>query len=79
MIKGKMGRNIKDWKTELIRREKISKGNNRKIVLEGEKGLLPETNYMVELQKQGKLPLTKMYWTWEEGEKMESSWWRYHR
>mgnify|MGYP001562930017 CR=1 FL=1 len=44
-----------------------------------EKGLLPETDYMVELHKQGKLPLTKMYWTWEEGEKMESSWWRYHK
>lgn len=34
-----------------------------------------EIVYIVELHKQGKLPLEKLYWTYEEGEGRSSTWW----
>lgn len=37
-----------------------------------------ETAVIEELHKSNKLPLTKVYWTWEEGLGRSSSWWRYH-
>ena len=38
---------------------------------------LPETDFIISLHQQGKLPLQKMYWTFEEGGAMESTWWIY--
>lgn len=42
----------------------------------GKSGFI-ETSYIVDLHKDGKLPLEKLYWTYEEGGRMESSWWIY--
>jgi predicted O-methyltransferase YrrM len=39
------------------------------------KAFLEEGNYMFELYKNGKFPLKKIYFTYEEGNKMESTWW----
>lgn len=40
--------------------------------------LLDETEYFVDLYKKDKLPLKKLYWTWESEEKRaQSSWWVY--
>jgi predicted O-methyltransferase YrrM len=36
-----------------------------------------ETTYIVDLYKAGKLPLEKVYFTFEEGHQWESSWWIY--
>jgi hypothetical protein len=36
-----------------------------------------EIEVMGELHKKGLLPLEKLYWTWEEGEQKESTWWIY--
>lgn len=51
------------------------------LCLEGDyiigKENFPEVNIMVELHKKGKLPLEKLYWTWEEGKQWESTWWIY--
>jgi predicted O-methyltransferase YrrM len=35
-----------------------------------------EVAYIIDLQKEGKLPFKKEYWTWEENTRAESSWWR---
>lgn len=40
-------------------------------------GVFPETDYIIELHKQGKLPLEKVYWGNEENSNIESTWWRY--
>lgn len=40
-------------------------------------GVFPETDYVIELHKQGKLPLEKVYWGNEENPNIESTWWRY--
>lgn len=40
-------------------------------------GVFPESHYIVNLHKAGLLPLKKLYWTFEEGGRMESSWWIY--
>lgn len=41
------------------------------------KDTFPETHIMVDLHKTNELPLEKLYWTWEEGNGMESTWWIY--
>ena len=40
-------------------------------------GSLPEQKIILDLFNAGKLPLEKLYFTYEEGEGMESSWWLY--
>lgn len=37
----------------------------------------PEVEIIANLAKKGILPLEKLYWTWEEGELKESTWWIY--
>jgi len=41
----------------------------------------PETEieYMNNLNKEGKFPLKKIFWGWEEGKNMSSTWWRYKK
>lgn len=41
----------------------------------GKDGTFIETDMIIALEKQGKLPLKKLYWTFEEGGGYESSWW----
>lgn len=36
-----------------------------------------EMDYIVELHKEGKLPLEKFYWGWEHEKPIESAWWIY--
>lgn len=43
----------------------------------GKEGGFPETEYIINLHNQGKLPLEKLYWTWEENGGGESTWWIY--
>lgn len=40
-------------------------------------GHFPETYLIVSMYREKVLPLKKLYWTWEEGDKMESTWWIY--
>lgn len=43
-------------------------------------GGVPKDNemaYFYELEKKGELPLKKVFWGWEEGIGISSSWWRY--
>lgn len=39
--------------------------------------ILDETKYVLELHEKGILPLKKLYWTYEEGDRQESTWWQY--
>jgi hypothetical protein len=41
------------------------------------KETFPETHILVDLHRTNELPLEKLYWTWEEGNRMESTWWKY--
>lgn len=43
----------------------------------GKGGIFPETQMLVDMQKVGKLPLEKLYWTFEEETGWESTWWIY--
>lgn len=43
----------------------------------GKDGGFEETEYIIKLHNQGKLPLEKLYWTWEENGGGESTWWTY--
>lgn len=43
----------------------------------GKEGTFPETTLLIDMQKAGTLPLEKLYWTFEEGDGWESTWWVY--
>lgn len=38
---------------------------------------LPEADVMLAMHDAGTLPLKKIYWTFEEGDRWESTWWEY--
>ena len=49
----------------------------REDFYKGKTGLFPETDFIIKLHKEGRLPLEKMYWANEENPDIESTWWRY--
>ncbi len=43
----------------------------------GRDGSLEEQDLIVQLHNEGTLPIKKLYWSWEEGTRLESSFWIY--
>jgi cephalosporin hydroxylase len=61
-----------DWAVAEIEGKWIGKG-------EGGVGGWPETQYMMELHEQGKLPLKKLYWNWENTRRCETGFFTYEK
>ncbi len=78
------------WVFEWLLRNKVKDGTlvhfHDLVIHNNFEFTLPATNnipvkgemlYFYEAKKQGKFPLEKVYWCWEEGGPISSSWWRY--
>lgn len=63
---------IHDWAVEDV---------NGKWIGKGDKGIggWPETQYLMNLHEQGKLPLEKLYWNWHNPGSYEASFWIYKK